>query len=373
MKWIKKIVGTLVVLALVALAVLAYVLAYDAGPSSPTPLAAQATPMSAMVYRQYGGPAVMHLETVARPTPADNELLIKVRAASINPLDWHYLRGLPYLIRPSRGVGRPGVTGLGVDFAGTVEAVGKSVTQFKVGDALFGTADKTLAQYATTTEVGLARIPTNMSFEQAAAVPIAGLTALQGLRDVAALKPGQRVLINGASGGVGTFAVQIAKSFGAEVTGVCSTRNVALVRSIGADRVIDYTREDVFQSSDRYDVVLDTVGNRPLLDYRRIMTPKGVLVVVGGPSTNPWLGPMVNFLKARLINPFVSQRYVTFLADANRTEDLQYLAHLMQSGKLTPVIDRRYPLAESAQAMAYLELGHARGKIIIDVDSAAVP
>jgi NADPH:quinone reductase-like Zn-dependent oxidoreductase len=363
-----KIGSAIVVLLVVALLALALVLSHDSGPAPAPVLPSDAVRMKAIVYRQYGSPDVLKLEEVAKPTPAHNELLIKVHAASINPLEWHFMRGTPYLVRIQAGIGRPKFTRLGVDFSGTVEAAGKDVKLFKPGDAIFGTADGALAEYVTSTEVGLALKATNMSFQQSAAVPIAGLTALQGLRDAGQIRPGQKILINGASGGVGTFAVQIAKSLGADVTGVCSTGNVEMVRSIGADHVIDYTKEDYTKGTQRYDLILDTVGNHSLSEHLHVLNPHGIFVIVGGQSTDPWLGPLARFFKGYLLSPFVSQKFVSFLADANKTDDLNSLRELMQTGKLTPVIDRQYSLSEVPAAMRYLEKGHARGKVVINLE-----
>ena len=324
--------------------------------------------MKAIVYRQYGSPDVLKLEEVAKPTPAHNELLIRVRAASVNPLDWHFMRGTPYIARMRIGLGRPKFTRLGDDFSGTVEAIGKDVRLFKAGDEIFGTANGAFAEYVTSTEKGLALKPTNTTFQQAASVPIAGITALQGLRDKGLIRPGQRVLINGASGGVGTFAVQIAKSSGADVTAVCSIRNVEMVRFIGADHVIDYTKEDYTKGTQRYDVIFDTVGNHSLSDDRHVLTPHGILVIVGAQSNYPWIGSLARVLKVSLIAPFVSQKLVKLWADTNNTDDLNALRDLMQAGKLTPVIDRQYSLSEAPAAIQYLETGRARGKVIISLE-----
>jgi NADPH:quinone reductase-like Zn-dependent oxidoreductase len=369
MRLIRRIaLGTLVTLAALAL-IGAWLISHDAGPAPIAPISPQSARMKALVFRQYGGPEVLRIEEVEKPSPKADELLIRVLAASLNPLDWHRMRGLPYPVRLlASGIGRPRLTRLGVDFAGSVESVGSQVRRFRVGDEVFGTADGAVAAYVTSTEVGIALKPADSTFEQAAAVPVAGLTALQGLRDKAQLKAGQKILINGASGGVGTFAVQIAKSMGAEVTGVCSTRNQELVRRIGADHVVDYTREDVTQGSERFDVVLDMIGSYPLLSYRRVLNPHGTLVVVGSPSTDRWIGAMSGWIKATLIRPFVGQHYDVLMADANRTQDLDTLAELMRSGQVTPIIDRTYALADTAEAMRYLEQGHARGKIIIRID-----
>ncbi|MCH7834661.1 MAG: NAD(P)-dependent alcohol dehydrogenase [Proteobacteria bacterium] len=323
--------------------------------------------MKAIVYRCYGSADVLGFEDVEKPTPADDEVLVKVVAASVNPLDWHYMRGSPYLMRLGIGLGAPNDTSLGVDFAGTVEAIGRNVKRFKPGDEVFGGTSGAFAEYVTVREDrALALKPANMTFEQSASVPIAGITALQALRDKGKIAPGKKVLINGASGGVGTFAVQIAKSFGAEVTGVCSTRNVEMVRSIGADHVIDYTQEDYTRSGQRYDLIIDNVGNHSLSANRRVLTSDGIFVIVGGPKGN-WLRPLMNPIKALVFSPFVGQEFVMILAKL-RKDDLAILGDLMQAGKVTPVIDRRYRLSEVPAAIRYSEEGHARGKIVIDLE-----
>jgi NADPH:quinone reductase-like Zn-dependent oxidoreductase len=366
-----KVLGGLGVVFLGAIAVLGLVLSHDSACMAPAPLAANTASMKAIVYRCYGNPEVLKLEQIAKPTPADDRVLVKVHAASVNPLDWHYMQGKPYIMRPMAGVGKPDSILMGSDFAGTVEAVGKNVTRFKPGDEVFGDRDGAFGEYVSVAEKGaMALKPSNMTMEQAAAVPIAGITALQALRDKGKIQAGQKVLINGASGGVGTFAVQIAKTYGADVTGVCSARNVEMVKSIGADHVIDYTKEDFTQGSARYDLIIDNVGSHTLSEYRRVLTPNGALVIVGGPSENSWLGPLTTSVKAYLISPFVSQKMIFMLAQANQV-DLNVLRDLMQAGKLTPVIDRRYPLAETARAISYLEQGHAKGKVIIAVDQSA--
>ena len=280
------------------------------------------------------------------------------------------MRGTPKLMRIGTGLRKPKSIRLGVDYAGTVEAVGKNVTQFKAGDDVFGGKNGALAQYVCVrADRAVTLKPANVTFEQAASVPIAAITALQALRDDGHLQSGQKVLINGASGGVGTFAVQIAKSFGADVTGVCSTRNLELVRSLGADQVIDYTKEDFTKSERRYDVILDNVGTQPLSGFRRVLTPKGICVMVGGggPNDGEWIGPMSRPLKALLISPFVGQKMGMMMAELNN-KDLTILADLMQAGKVTPVIDRQYKLSEVPDAIRYLEEGHARGKVIITVE-----
>lgn len=371
MKMRYRILGGIGLLLVAALTALALAVAHDS-PCGPAPAvsanATNATLMKAIVYRCYGSPEVLRLEDIARPVPAADEVLVRVRAASVNPLDWHYMRGKPYLIRLSEGFGAPENSRLGVDFAGTVEAVGRSVTRFKPGDEVFGGKFGAFAEYVSVRESrALALKPANVSFEQAASVPIAAITALQGLRDKGRIQAGQKVLINGASGGVGTFAVQLAKSFGAEVTGVCNTRNVPLVRALGADHVVDYTQEDFTRNGQHYDLIMDIVGSHSLLEYRRVLAPKGIFVIVGSTSKGEWLGPMVTPLKAILLSPFVSQKFVPFLAELNH-EDLAVLAELMQSGKVTPLIDRTYSLKDLPAAMQYLETGHARGKVAISVE-----
>ena len=329
--------------------------------------AAPNNPMKAIVYCDYGL-ANLKLENIEKPTPSDDQILVKVRAASVNPLDWHFIEGTPKIMR-AMGVGlrKPKDTRLGVDFAGTVEAVGKDVTQFKPGDEVFGGRDGAFAEYVCPrANRAVALKPANITFEQAASVPIAAITALQGLRDKGNVQPGQKVLINGASGGVGTFAVQIAKSFGADVTGVCSTRNLDLVRSLGADHVIDYTKEDFTTGEQRYDVILDNVGTQPLSGFRRALKPNGICVMIGGggPNDAGLIGPLARPVKALLLSPFIGQKMGMMMAELNK-KDLTVLSDLMQSGKVIPVIDRTYPLSQIAEAIRYLEQGHARGKVII--------
>ena len=367
MKLRYKISGGILIFLGVTISSLAIVLSHDAA-CGPPPVVADGTElMKAIVYRCYGSPDVLEFENVEKPTPLDDEVLVKVHAASVNPLDWHYMRGSPYFMRLMSGLGAPNDTGLGVDFAGTVEAVGSNVTRFKPGDEVFGGKSGAFAEYVTVREArALVLKPANMTFEQAASVPIAGITALQALRDNGKIEPGQNVLINGASGGVGTFAVQIAKSFGAEVTGVCSTRNVEMVRSIGADHVIDYTQEDYTETEQHFDLIIDMVGNHSLLENRQVLNPEGILVIVGGGKGN-WLGPMMNPITAKILSPFVGQEFGMILAQL-RKDDLTILADLMRAGKMTPVIDRRYRLSEVPEAIRYSEEGHARGKIIIDLE-----
>jgi NADPH:quinone reductase-like Zn-dependent oxidoreductase len=324
-------------------------------------------PMKAAVYTRYGPPDVVQITDVEKPVPKDNQVLIKVRAASVNPLDWHFMRGTPYFVRIPAGLRKPKVTGLGVDVAGQVEAVGRKVTQFKPGDEVFGSCRGAFAEYACTSESALVMKPDNVTFEQAASVPVAAFTALQGLRDKGHIQPGHKVLINGAAGGVGTFAVQIAKSFGADVTGVCSTRNVDMLRSIGADRVIDYTQEDFTESGQRYDLFFDCVGNHSLLACRRVLNPKGIYIAVGGPSGRWMIGFLARAITAPGLSRFVSQNFVMFIAKRSK-EDLAIMRGLMKAGKVTPVIDKRYRLSDVPEAIRYLEEGHARGKVVITLE-----
>lgn len=308
----------------------------------------------------------MRIEEVERPEPADDEVLVRVRAASVNPADWYGVTGRPYVARPTTGLLRPRSGRVGVDLAGTVEAVGEAVTKLRPGDEVFGGRNGAVAEYVCVREErAIVPRPDNVTPEQAAAVPVAGLTALQGLRDHGRLQPGQRVLINGASGGVGTFAVQIARALGAEVTGVCSTRNVELVRSLGAGHVVDYTREDFTRSDRRYDLVLDVAGSRSWSEYRRVLAPRANLVV-GGPKSNRLLGPLGHVLGTRLAAVPSSRRAVFFIAKLNRP-DLEALGDLLEAGAVTPVIDRRYELSEIADALRYLGEGHARGKVVVTV------
>ena len=323
--------------------------------------------MKAAVYRRYGSPNVIQINEVEKPVPNDNQVLIEVRAASVNPYDWHFMRGTPYLVRIIAGLRKPKDTRLGVDVAGQVEAVGMNVTQFKPGDKVFGSCRGAFAEYACASESAVVLKPDNVTFEQAASVPIAGFTALQGLRDKGQVQPGQKVLVNGAGGGVGTFAVQIARSYGADVTGVCSTGKADMVRSIGANRVIDYTQEDFTKSGQRYDVFFDAVGNHSLSACRRVLNLKGIYVGAGGTS-DPWMiGPLTHMIAAFGLSRFSSQKFVGLLA-RNRQDDLKTMRELMESGKVTPVIDRRYRLSEVPEAIGYLEEGHARGKVVITIE-----
>jgi NADPH:quinone reductase-like Zn-dependent oxidoreductase len=320
--------------------------------------------LKAIVCHNYGSPDVLKCEEIEKPAAGDHEVLIRVRAASVNPVD-QLFRGTSYLVRIMTGLRRPKDTRLGVDVAGQVEAIGRNVTQFKPGDQVFGACRGAFAEYASTSESALVMKPDNVTFEQAASVPVAALTALQGLRDHGKIQPGQKVLINGAAGGVGTFAVQIAKSFGADVTGVCSTRNLEMVRSIGADLVIDYTQEDFTKRTQRYDVIFDCVSNHSLSAYRRILSPNGRHVIVGGPK-KVWI-VLILALKALVFSRFVSQNFGMFIAKRSKA-DLIFLHDLMKAGKVTPVIDKRYSLSEVPEAMRYLDEGHARGKVVITLE-----
>jgi NADPH:quinone reductase-like Zn-dependent oxidoreductase len=326
-------------------------------------------PIKAIVHCEYGSPDVLKLEDVEKPVPNDNQLLVRVRAASVNPLDLT-IRG-PLLIRPMLGLRKPKDTRLGVDYAGIVEAVGKNVTNFKPGDEVFGGRNGALAEYVCVlADRAVVLKPSNMTFEQAATVPVAAITALQGLRDKGKIQAGQKVLINGASGGVGTFAVQIAKSYGAEVTGVCSTRNMDMVRSIGADHLIDYTKQDFTKGDDRYDLIFDLVGNHSFAERRRILNPNGICVMagIGGAGWHDGMATrLAGELNAFVRSRFVSQKFISYIAQFNK-KDMIVLADLMQSGKMTPVIDKTYKLSDTPDALRYLEQGHARGKVVITLD-----
>jgi NADPH:quinone reductase-like Zn-dependent oxidoreductase len=324
--------------------------------------------MKAIVYTQYGAPLdVLHFKEVEKPTPGDNEVLIKVHAASVNAAEWRIVRADPFLARFATGLLKPKHTIPGADVAGRVEAVGRSVTLFRPGDEVFGDLSAcgwgAFAEYVCADENALALKPANMTFEQAAAVPLAAVTALQGLRDKGQIKAGQKVLINGASGGVGTFAVQIAKAFGAEVTAVCSTTKVDMVRSLGADRVIDYTQEDFTKNGHRYDLILAANGNRSISDYKRALAPKGTYVMTGG--------SMAQLTQAMLQGPWISMtgsKKMGHLPAKPNKKDLAFVKELLEAGKVVPVIERRYTLAEVPEAIRYLEEGHARGKVVITVE-----
>lgn len=324
--------------------------------------------MKAVVQERYGSADTLEFRDIDQPVPAADEVLVRVHAASVNAYDWHYMHGDPKLARAVFGLSRPKARVRGRDFAGRVEAVGSGVTGLKPGDEVFGEADGAFAEFVCAKDGMVGPKPANLTFEQAAAIPLAGNTALIGLRDVARVQPGQAVLVNGASGGVGTFAVQLAKAYGAEVTAVCSTRNVDLVRSLGADHVIDYTRDDFTRGGRRYDVVLDLVGNHSLAGFRRAVTPTGALVLSGGGvyEGGSVIGPMTLFFQRRLAAPFTSQRLLELAARKSKAT-LAALRELAESGKMTPVVERTYPLSEAAEAIRYLEVEHARAKVVVTV------
>jgi NADPH:quinone reductase-like Zn-dependent oxidoreductase len=320
--------------------------------------------MKAMVYEKYGSPDVLELKEVKKPIPKDDEVLIKIHAASVNAYDWHFLTADIFLIRlMGGGLLKPKNTRLGADIAGRVETIGRNVKQFQPDDEVFGMVRGGFAEYACAPENALALKPVNLSFEEAAAVPMAAVTALQGLRDTGQIQPGQKVLINGASGGVGTFAVQIAKSFGAEVTAVCSTRNLEMARSIGADHIIDYTKENFTENGQQYDLILAANGYHPLSAYKRALTPKGIYVMAGG--------SMAQMFQAMLLGSWMSEtggKKMGGVSAKRNQKDLAFLKELVEAGKVVPVIDRRYPLSEAAEALRYLGEGHARGKVVITVE-----
>ena len=321
--------------------------------------------MKAIVYEKYGSPDVLQFKEIATPAPADDEILIHVRAASANPLDWHFMRGEPWFMRLMIGLRKPKDTRLGVDVAGVVEAVGRNVTQFKQGDAVFGGCRGAFAKRVCAKEDDLVLKPANLSFEQAAAVPVAALTAFQGLRDKGRIQPGHKVLIDGASGGVGTFAIQIAKSFGAEVTAVCSTRNLQTAQSIGADHVIDYTREDFTRNGLRYDLIMAANAYHSIFDYRRALSRGGICVKSGGRASLPHI--ILDMLLDRLLSLIGHKKTCGMIAKVKKT-DLLLLKDILETGKIIPVIDRYYPLSHIAEAIRYLEEGHARGKVVITVE-----
>jgi NADPH:quinone reductase-like Zn-dependent oxidoreductase len=365
-----KILSAVGALVVAGISVLMVALSHESPcPQAPT-LAAGTESMRAVMHRCYGSPGkVLAVERIAKPKPGDGEVLIKVRAASVNPYEWHMTTGKPYVMRFATGLGAPDHLRVGYDMAGTIEAVGKNVTRFKVGDEVFGGGGGALAEYVVVNEQDgdIVPKPSEVTFEEAASLLIAGGTALQALRDYGHIAPGQKVLINGASGGVGTYAVQLAKVFGAEVTAVCSTRNLELVRSLGADHVIDYTKENFTEGTEHYDLIVDNVGNLPFLALRRVMKPEGTIVTVSGPKTNNFLGPLSRVIKQKLLERFVSQRLVFFQADVD-APDLEFLGGLMRDGKMKTVIDRRYPLEEAGAALDYIGSQRARGKVIVTVD-----
>ena len=323
--------------------------------------------MKAIAQEEFGPPDILELMEVDKPAVKDDEVLVRVRAASPNPWDWHFMRGMPYISRPQAGWRKPKNRVLGSDMAGEVEAVGRAVTRFRPGDHVFGfVGHGAFAEYASVPQDALATKPSDLTFEQSATVPLAAMTALQGLRNEGGLQPGERVLIVGASGGVGTFAVQIAKWLGGHVTGVCSTRNLELVRSIGADQVIDYTQEDYTQSGEKYDLIFQLAGTTSATAFRRVLTRRGRLVLSSGDSSGRFIGPVDRVLKALLLTPFVSQSF-RVLSFERSSDDLELLSELIQAGKVTPVIDKRFSLIETPEAIRYLETGRARGKLVIAV------
>lgn len=366
MKLRYKIINGFLAILGVAVLALAITVGYTSDCAPPPSIAASADTMKAVVSSCYGGPEVVEYRDVAKPKAGPKDVVVEVKAAAVNPLDYHYMRGSPYLMRLSAGIGSPSDQRMGVDFAGVVVETGDEVTKFAVGDAVFGGRSGAFAEYLIIPEDrAIAAKPDNVSFEEAAAIPIAAVTALQALRDNGKLKAGEKVLINGASGGVGTYAVQIAKALGAEVHGVCSTRNVEMVRALGADHVFDYKNENYTDSDNEYDLIVDMVGNLSLTENRRVLKPQGRMVLVGGPKGN-WLAPFWLPLKAAMLSPFIDQEIGMILAHL-RAADLEYLAALMADGHLTSRIDTHYPLSDTAEALRYLETHRARGKVIIAI------
>jgi NADPH:quinone reductase-like Zn-dependent oxidoreductase len=361
-------VGAVLVVSISALLI---ALSHDSPCPQAPQLAKGTESMRAITHRCYGEPGKsLALERIARPTPGEGQVLIRIRAASVNPYEWHTVTGKPYFMRLGSGFGTPkGSVRVGYDMAGTIEAIGPNVKRFKVGDEVFGGAHGALAEYAlANAETGdVVLKPANVSFEDAAGILIAGGTALQALRDYGRLAPGQKVLINGASGGVGTYAVQLAKSFGAEVTAVCSTRNVDLVRSLGADHVVDYTKENFTERPEQYDLIVDNVGNHPYLNLTKVVKSEGAIVTVSGPKDNAFLGPLSRVARQQVLAPFVEQRLVFFVANVG-VPDLELMGNLMRDGKLKTVIDRRYPLEQAGAALDYIGSGRARGKVIVTLD-----
>ena len=367
MKLRNKIFLSLGALLVVGIAALMITLSHETACPPPAPVVAGAETMRAIIHRCYGAPGeVLALERITKPKPAAGEILVRIHVASVNPYEYHMVTGKPYIMRLGSGIGAPHEYRVGYDMAGVVEAVGENVTQFKVGDEVFGGAHGALAEYALVREkdADLVAKPAEVSFEDASALLIAGGTALEALRDYGHVAAGQKVLINGASGGVGTYAVQLAKAFGAEVTAVCSTRNVELVRSLGADHVIDYTRENFTEGAQQYDLIVDNVGNHGFLDLRRVVKPTGTVVTVSGPKTNNFLGPIARILRMKMLAPFIDQKLEFFVSDIDVPE-LALFAQLMREGKLKTVIDRRYALEHVGAALDYIGSGRARGKVVI--------
>jgi len=367
MRTLSRILIGLLVLVVLGISSLAIALSHSSACGT-APAVVSSQPMKAALRRCYGAADVVRVETIERPVPADQGVLVRVHATSINPLDWHTLQGEPYLMRIGSGWGTPTDPSFGTDFAGTVEAAGRLATRFKPGDEVFGIGHAAFAQYLRLPQgASVVLKPANLTFEQAAAAPVAGITALQALRDHGQLKAGQKVLINGAGGGVGTFAVQIAKAMGADVTAVTNPGSLELLHSLGADHVIDYTREDFTASAVHYDLILDMSGNHPLSAYRWVLTPAGIYVLAGDTSKGAWGGPLVGFGKALIVAKFVNQKLVPFFAQTNPA-DLALLADMLQKGQVKPVIDRQYRLEQIAQAIGYQETGHARGKVVVTME-----
>jgi NADPH:quinone reductase-like Zn-dependent oxidoreductase len=347
---------------------LALRLSHDA-PCGVPPPGVIAQPMRAAIQRCYGSEDVIHVETIAKPVPGPHELLIRVRAAGVNPSAWHFLRGEPYIIRGQSGLDRQNDIFMGNDFAGTVESVGRLVTRFKAGDDVFGMGDGAFAQYLTLPDDGPVTVkPANVPFADAAVTPASAMTALQALRDPGQLRPGQKVLINGAGGGIGTFAVQLARTMGADVTAVTHTGSLDLVRTLGATHVIDYTREDFTAGTVQYDLILDLAGTRSLRAYRRVLTPTGTYVLAGNTSTGAWFGSIRGFIQAGWVSRFVKPQRITPYSITPNVADLNILAELLGTGKIRAVIDRRYSLEHVADAIRYQEPGHARGKVVVMVE-----
>lgn len=367
MKLRYKLLNGFVAVIVLAVAALALTVSYtsDCGPAAVADDGVELT--RAIQYRCYGSPEVLELAHIAKPVPAEGEVLVRVGAAALNPLDWHYMRGSPYLMRLMTGIGAPHDRRLGADFAGTVEAIGSTVSRFQVGDTVFGTGNGSFAEYVLKNEAGsIAIMPTGASYAQAAAIPIAGVTALQALRDHGKLEAGQRVLINGASGGVGTYAVQIAKAYGAHVTGVCSERNRDMVEAIGADQVIDYRQTNYTEGDVKYDLIVDMISNHSMSANLGVLAPNGRLVIVGG-KKGDWLAPLSNVIKQPFLSPFVDQEISVMLAHPS-SADLAMLADFMASGELVSVIDKSYTLEDVPAAMVYLEEGHVSGKVVVEME-----
>lgn len=360
--------GSILLVLVVGAAALALAMSHDSPCRAPPGAQPGSRTMPAVEYLCYGPPQVAKLERIPRPIPGPHGVLVRVHAASVNPIDLHYLEGKPYLVRTMTGWGAPKYVRLGTDFAGTVEAVGAQVTRFKPGDEVFGGTAGSFAEYFTIPESrSIALKPANLTFDEAAAVPVAGETALLAVRDYGKVRPGERALVNGAGGGVGTFALQMARAFGADVTAVTSSANLALVRSLGAEHVIDYTREDFTRGPERYDVIIDCGGGHSLFAYRRVLRSGGRYVSVGEERLGDWIEPVDDLLiKPTLMSRLSGRRFISFVASISAA-DLATLRGLIEAGKVKPVIDRRYPLGRTAEALAYLETGHARGKVVVDV------